>query len=170
MKKNLSAAAVLFLSAVMYSQVGINNTAPKATLDITAKTTDGSQAEGFIAPRLTGGQIQSADAKYDSNQKGAIVYATSGTSIPSTKTVNINGEGYYYFDGTLWQKMALPNSATNGLTASSGTVKLGGDLTEATMISDISSTKTFSFSSASPSTAFITIGASSLEGGGSYVR
>ncbi len=56
MKKNLSAAAVLFLSAVMYSQVGINNTAPQATLDIikgtgtvgAIKIADGTQGAGKV--------------------------------------------------------------------------------------------------------------------------
>ncbi len=38
---------------LFFSQVGINTPDPKASLDISAKTTDGSQPEGIIAPRLT---------------------------------------------------------------------------------------------------------------------
>ncbi|MDQ1162918.1 hypothetical protein QE422_003286 [Chryseobacterium sp. SORGH_AS 447] len=113
MKKNLSAAAVLLFSAVMYSQVGINNQSPKATLDITAKTTDGSKPEGIIAPRLTGDQIKAADGQYGSDQKGTIVYATSPVNSASTKTANINVEGYYYFDGSLWQKVGNTAAANS---------------------------------------------------------
>lgn len=118
MKKNLSAAVVLLFSAVMYSQVGINNQDPKATLDITAKTTDGSKPEGIIAPRLTGDQLKAADAQYGSDQKGAIVYATAPVTVSSTKTADITSEGYYFFDGSSWKKIgnsAAANSwALNG--------------------------------------------------------
>ncbi len=55
MKKNLIISGLLLLfSHAANSQVGINNISPKATLDITAKTTDGTKPEGVIAPRLSG--------------------------------------------------------------------------------------------------------------------
>ena len=63
MKKQFIFTALL-LSGLYYSQVGINNQAPKGTLDVTAKNTDGSTPEGFIAPKLTGDQIKSGDAVY----------------------------------------------------------------------------------------------------------
>ncbi len=103
--KKIALLTLLPLSAVLYSQVGINNDTPKATLDITAKTTDGSKPEGIIAPRLTGDQIKSADAQYGSDQRGAIVYALTAVSTASTKTANITGEGYYFFDGNIWQSV-----------------------------------------------------------------
>ncbi len=103
--KNIITLAVSLLSLTLYAQVGINNNAPKATLDITAKTTDGSKPEGLIAPRLTGDQIQAGDAQYGTAQKGSIVYATAAATAPSTKTANITAEGYYFFDGSAWQKI-----------------------------------------------------------------
>ncbi len=123
MKKNLSAAAVLMFSAAVYSQVGINTQAPKATLDIIAKNTNGTTAEGMIAPRLTGNQIQSADALYGADQRGAIVYITSPVTSSSTKTANITSEGYYYFNGSLWQNMGISGSpaTTWTLSGNSGT-------------------------------------------------
>lgn len=122
MKKNLSAAAALFFSAVMYSQVGINNASPKATLDITAKSTNGTTAEGIIPPRLTGDQMKASDANYGNDQKGAIVYVTAAVSSVSTKTVNITAEGYYYFDGGVWQKMGNGAAANSwGLNGNAGT-------------------------------------------------
>ncbi|NML58652.1 hypothetical protein [Chryseobacterium cheonjiense] len=103
--KYIITMAVLLISLDIKAQVGINNNFPKATLDITAKTTDGSKPEGLIAPRLTGDQLQAGDAQYGNAQKGAIVYATAAATSPSTKTANIISEGYYFFDGTAWQKI-----------------------------------------------------------------
>jgi hypothetical protein len=113
MKKNIILLTALAISSLAYSQVGINNETPKATLDITAKTTDGTKPEGIIAPRLTGDQIKLGDAQYDTPQTGAIVYATAAiTTTPTVtdKTKNITAIGYYYFDGAFWQ--ALNGAAT----------------------------------------------------------
>jgi len=111
-------------------------------LDITAKNTDGSTPEGVIAPRLTGDQIKAADTQYGSNQTGTLVYATAAVSSSTAKTANINAAGYYYFDGTIWQKVINSTtspvySANNGLTMSGNNVKLGGSLIEATTISGV---------------------------------
>lgn len=95
----------LFFTTLVFSQVGINNSNPQATLDVTAKTTDGSRPEGLITPRLTGNQIRSGNASYTTAQTGAIIYATSGDSAPAGKTINITAPGYYYFDGSIWQKI-----------------------------------------------------------------
>lgn len=98
-------ALLTSLSATLSAQVGIGTPAPSATLDIVASTTDGSKPEGIIAPRLSGNQIQAADTKYTASQKGTIIYATSAVTVPTTKTANISSEGYYFFDGNLWQKI-----------------------------------------------------------------
>ncbi|WP_346984040.1 hypothetical protein [Chryseobacterium sp. POE27] len=57
--KQLTTTAVLLISMTTFAQVGINNTSPKATLDITAKT-NGTKPEGLIIPQLTGDQIRTA--------------------------------------------------------------------------------------------------------------
>ncbi|WP_294240880.1 phage tail protein [uncultured Chryseobacterium sp.] len=120
--KKIALLTLLPLSAVLYSQVGINNNLPKVTLDITAKTTDGSKPEGIIAPRLTGDQIKSADAQYGSDQRGAIVYALAAVSTASTKTANIAGEGYYFFGGNIWQRIGFGSDTSiyNGSGSLSG--------------------------------------------------
>lgn len=113
MKKNIIFLGALLLSSAAYSQVGINNEAPRATLDVTAKTTDGTRPEGIIAPRLTGDQIKSGDAQYDTAQIGTIVYATSAVGgTPAGKTINITSAGYYYFNGSLWTKFGSGSSAS----------------------------------------------------------
>jgi len=113
MNKKLSFAVALLFSISIYSQVGINTQDPKATLDIAARTTDGSRSEGIIAPRLTGDQIKAADALYGSTQKGTLIYATSGVTavVSGSKTANVTAEGYYYFDGSFWQKIINTASA-----------------------------------------------------------
>ncbi len=122
MKRKLSVMAILCCSVLVYSQVGINTQAPQATLDVTAKNTNGTTPEGLIPPRLTGNQVQAADAQYGVNQRGAIIYVTSPVTSPGTKTANITSEGYYYFNGSLWQNLSvssapsliLPNYVNNG--------------------------------------------------------
>ena len=98
-------------------RVGINNTTPKATLDITAKTTDGSQAEGFIAPRLTGSQIKAADTHYGVDQNGTLIFATSAVPLPTSKTVNITQAGYYYYDATNSTWKTFGGAATSSVVA-----------------------------------------------------
>jgi hypothetical protein len=102
MKHLFTTAAVLF-SMTAFAQVGINNTSPKATLDITAKTTDGSKPEGIIVPRLTADQIQLGT--YGSNQIGTLIYALAAATAPNTVTAEITEPGFYYFNGTKWKKI-----------------------------------------------------------------
>lgn len=104
-KNNYLVCVFMLLGTIVFGQVGINNTNPQATFDITAKTTDGSKPEGMIVPRLTGDQIKGGDTQYSVSQKGILVYALSAVTAASAKTVNITTEGYYYFDGNIWQKL-----------------------------------------------------------------
>jgi hypothetical protein len=127
MKKFITTAVSLF-SLTVLAQVGINNDSPKATLDITAKTTDGSKPEGLLAPRLTGDQIQTGDAMYTAAQKGMIVYATAAATAPSGKTANITAEGYYFFDGSAWQKITGGAAVSDATTTTKGILQLAGDL------------------------------------------
>ncbi|MFY7815348.1 MAG: hypothetical protein ACOVRK_09195, partial [Chryseobacterium taeanense] len=78
---------------------------------------------------------------YGTNQKGLIIYAISADSSPTSATANITAAGYYYFDGSAWQKMtgtssgdttndAWINDITNGLvklgTKADGTARSAG--------------------------------------------
>jgi hypothetical protein len=103
--KNFITIGLLLFCSCTFGQIGVNNQNPQATIDIAAKTTNGNKPEGIIAPRLTGDQIKLGDAQYGLNQKGTLIYATSAVTSASSKTVNIKTEGYYYFDGSIWQKV-----------------------------------------------------------------
>lgn len=96
-------------SQIFFSQIGFNTASPNATLDVVSKTTDGSRAEGLNAPRLTGDQVRMADSQYNTEQTGILIYATSAPTLTSPKTINITSEGYYYFDGNVWQKIINRN-------------------------------------------------------------
>ncbi|SEM77080.1 hypothetical protein SAMN05421856_106210 [Chryseobacterium taichungense] len=143
MKQLFTTAGVLF-SMTVFAQVGINNTSPKATLDITAKTT-GSKPEGLIVPQLTGDQIRAASTGstpvYGSAQKGLILFASAADTAPAGATANITAPGYYYFDGSVWQKIlgsssgdttndAFVNDTSNSMvkigTKSDGTARATG--------------------------------------------
>lgn len=107
MKRNQLLVTILIFTGILATaQVGINNQSPMATLDITAKTTNGTKPEGIIAPRLTGDQIKAGDAQYGASQIGTIIYATAAVTTASTKTAVITAPGYYYFDGSIWQKLS----------------------------------------------------------------
>ena len=95
----------------LHAQIGVNSNEPKVTLDVHAKATDNTTAEGITAPRLTRAQLASKDAKYTTAQTGAIVYVTDIAGTATAKTKNIVAIGNYYFDGTLWQTMG-PDAAT----------------------------------------------------------
>jgi hypothetical protein len=75
---------------------------PKATLDVRKGT---EKADGIIPPVLTGDELAGNDAKYGTDQTGAIVYVTAAVASPTTKTANVTAAGYYYFDGALWQTL-----------------------------------------------------------------
>lgn len=106
--KFLSLFFFLFIYGLSNAQVGIGNTDPKATLDITGSPSNALIADGVIAPRITGNQLTAKDAVYTSDQTGAIVYITSIPTPTTTKTVNITSPGFYYFNGTVWIGLTSP--------------------------------------------------------------
>ncbi|MBD8347060.1 hypothetical protein [Dysgonomonas sp. HGC4] len=102
-KKVLFSLCIAAASGALQAQVGVNNTDPKASLHITPQKTDGTTAEGIIAPNLTRAQLIGKDIRYTTAQKGAIVYVTAVDGTISPKTTKITTVGYYYFDGAVWQ-------------------------------------------------------------------
>ncbi|GAA4160340.1 hypothetical protein GCM10022217_24210 [Chryseobacterium ginsenosidimutans] len=127
-------AAFLFLSATVSAQIGVNTTAPKTTMDVSAKRdtsgniVDNTQLIGLQAPRLTRAELTANTATYGTNQQGAQIYITdvSGGTAAGQR-VNITTTGYYTFDGTLWQKMQDTNIYTgDGTLTGNRTLTQGG--------------------------------------------
>lgn len=128
MKKKIIFIGLLAISSLAFSQVGINTPTPKATLDIAAKTSDGSSPEGLIIPQLTGNQIKSADTQYGTAQTGTLIFATSAVSSveAGSKTEQMDVPGYYYFDGTKWIKIKENSWSTSGNAATDPAVHFIG--------------------------------------------
>lgn len=103
-KKLFLTTGILFFSISGYGQVGINNTNPRATLDITSSPGSTAKPDGVIPPRLKGSEVKAKDGAYGADQTGALIYVTEGLASGTTspKTHNIVESGYYYFNGTEW--------------------------------------------------------------------
>lgn len=113
MKKNVIILLMVISSSVAFSQVntGINTTTPMATLDVTAKEPTGTatDADGLLVPRVDRERAQSMTGV----EASTLIYVNSVSTGTQTGTaVNIDTEGYYYFDGSAWIKLNL-SSGTN---------------------------------------------------------
>lgn len=122
MKTTLTVVLASVLSNAALAQIGINTPMPIASLDIVAKRTDGSTAEGVLPPRLSGEEIKAGDSQYTENHAGTIVYASAAVRVPSSKTANIIAAGLYYYDGKMWQRM-LPGDPRKLNPQSAGDIK-----------------------------------------------
>ena len=108
----------LLFCLTLQAQVGVGTILPKATMDITGEPTVTSALDGVIAPRLTGAQLRAKT--YTAAQTAAIVYVNLADPSPAGQTVNVTEVGYYYFNGTLWIRMA-PESDDWKITGNSNT-------------------------------------------------
>ncbi len=151
----------ILLAGLVKSQegrVGINTVSPKTTLDVNGKSdSNGLSLSGDItglqAPRLTRAELTNkGNTLYGADQRGAIVYITdvSGGNNVSQR-VNITSVGYYYFDGTVWNRIASnsgallnPVTSDNGLTKTGDNIQLGGTLVKNTDIATAGFNTTFS--------------------------
>lgn len=149
MKKQFLAIAALAITSAATAQVGINNTTPTATLDITAKTPSGTTSstnEGLLIPRVTRERVNSITTPVTST----MVYVDDvSTGNATGASVNIDAVGFYYYNGVAWTKMGAGAGASvtanNGLTLTSGNVQLGGALTQPTLISGLTATNNLAF-------------------------
>ena len=100
--------ASILISSCAIAQVGINNTAPAASLDITAKNASGSTAnvEGLLIPRVDRQRAQSMTGIPVST----MIYVNSiATGTAAGTAVNIDAVGYYFYNGTVWTKLQTPS-------------------------------------------------------------
>ncbi|QTV05939.1 hypothetical protein [Faecalibacter bovis] len=101
-------AILVIMPFLGYSQVGIMELNPKATLHINASKNI-NYADGVIFPQLSLAELTSkGNNLYNTNHTGAIIYIhdISGGNRLSQRE-NIASIGYYFFDGTLWQKINI---------------------------------------------------------------
>lgn len=115
----------ILFPALAFSQIGINTSNPKSTLDITAKNADGSSTnvDGLLVPRIDRRRAQSMINILTST---LVFIDNSETGTQSGIAVNIDTVGYYYYDGKTWVKLHNP---TNASFASSNIYNANGTLT-----------------------------------------
>ncbi|WP_300685094.1 hypothetical protein [Chryseobacterium sp.] len=104
--KKIMITGFLCAYAFVCSQIGINTSAPNATLDVASTPAATTKPDGFLAPRITGSALKAKDTLYGTNQTGAIVYVTEGLAVTETspKTLAVVNRGYFYFNGSVWVK------------------------------------------------------------------
>lgn len=96
---------IFLISTFGYSQVGIGTLAPDSTLDIVATNPTGASTavDGILIPRVDRQRAQNMTGTITST----IIYVNSiATGTAAGTAVNINSTGFFYYDGTVWQKIA----------------------------------------------------------------
>jgi len=122
-KKIVTFSISLLLGSAVTAQVGINTKTPKVSLEI-ASTSPSNTADGIIVPRLKVEELAAKDKAYGNPQNGALVFVTSGIGKTNTKTSNVNGAGFYYYDApsSKWVPMVSASPDFNNLYTSHGTL------------------------------------------------
>ena len=126
MRKQITISLMLGVNLLVYSQVGINTTDPKSTLDIVASPLDLTKIDGVMIPRVKASDLNNKDALYKqttssvAGQTSTIVYVTEAVAGNNAfaKTAKVTSVGYYYFDGTVWQPLDINIYKDNGTLSS----------------------------------------------------
>lgn len=109
MKKKIIFSVFLLSSGLFFSQVGINNTNPKATLHVAAKSGTGTSTnpEGILIPAVDRERAQSMDGV----EISTLIFVNNINTGSQTGTaVNIDETGFYYFNGATWQPIQKKES------------------------------------------------------------
>jgi len=128
--KSLLFISIFLIANVASAQVGIgtNNPDSSSILDVS------SNSKGLLFPRLT------------SSQRDAITLPANGLTIYNT-TTNVLEINKGTTSLPVWESLGAANptlTASNGVSIASNNIKLGGTLTENTLIAQGSNTLTFS--------------------------
>lgn len=126
MRKIIFAIAVL-ATGFASAQVGVGNTDPKATLDITGDAASATTADGLLIPRLTGDELAAKDAVYLADQTGAQVYVTAAATNPAGKTAQVTTPGFYFYNGTVWTLLSDASKFVNTPASTSINLKFLSD-------------------------------------------
>ncbi|SHF68539.1 hypothetical protein [Chryseobacterium vrystaatense] len=118
-RKLLLSVGAFFFTVTISSQVGINTTNPAVTLDITAQNATGNfkNADGLLIPRVDRGRAQNMTGIPIST----LIYVNGIVTGDTTgNAVNIDAVGYYYYSGTVWEKLITPASANTNIYVTDG--------------------------------------------------
>ncbi|HCA08928.1 tail fiber domain-containing protein [Chryseobacterium sp.] len=137
--------AVTSLSVHVNAQVGVNTQTPASTLDVRAKETSGTSAvvEGLLIPRVDRQKAQSMTGVPVSTM---IYISSTATGAQTGTALNIDAEGYYYFNGTAWTKLAGNGTPVNNIYTNDGTLAGNRIVTQGTNTLAFTGTATNAFS------------------------
>lgn len=110
MKNARNKLALLFFlySVAGLAQVGVGTITPAATLDVTAANLTGTTVDGLLIPRVSRLRAQTMAGTPTST----IIYVNDVSNGTATgTTVNVTAAGFYFFNGTVWER--LGSGATN---------------------------------------------------------
>ncbi|WP_445453995.1 hypothetical protein [Flavobacterium sp. 25HG05S-40] len=113
---------ILFATSLSgYSQIGINTTLPASTLDITATNPTGTttNVDGILVPRVTRQRAQSMTSVPTSTM--VYIYEVA-TGTATGTTANVTSVGFYFYDGSVWQRIGTGGSSDWTLTGNGGTI------------------------------------------------
>jgi hypothetical protein len=118
MKNSRNKFAILFFlfSLVSMAQVGIGTPTPAATLDVTAASLTGTTVDGLLIPRVSRLRAQTMTGTPTST----IIYVDNIATGGIGTTINVTSVGFYFFNGTLWEKLGTAVSNEWALTGNSG--------------------------------------------------
>jgi len=103
-RKTLLLIIFLLIFNTAYSQIGINTAIPQSTLDINAKNPTGTatNADGILIPRVDRQRAQNMNTV----EISTIIYINDYTTGSQTgKAQNIDTNGFYYYNGSVWEKI-----------------------------------------------------------------
>lgn len=115
--RNKIAALFLLFSLAATAQVGIVTTNPQATLDVTAANLTGTTVDGLLVPRVSRLRAQTMTGTPTST----LIYIDdiSNGTLAGT-TINVTTVGFYFFNGTVWERLASGAANAWNTTGNSG--------------------------------------------------
>lgn len=122
MKSTRNKIATLFFlfSVAGMAQVGVGTSAPAATLDVTAANLTGTTVDGLLVPRVSRLRAQTMTGTPTST----LIFVNDVSNGTATgTTVNVTAAGFYFFNGTVWERLA---SGANNAWAITGNTGLSG--------------------------------------------
>lgn len=108
----------MLLSVTCVAQVGVGTTTPSSTLDVTALNATGTSTnvDGLLIPRVNRQRARLMSGIPTST----LIYVNAINSTKTGQAINIDTIGFYYFDGSVWQKLIMANNDWS-LTGNTGT-------------------------------------------------
>ncbi|WP_415327154.1 hypothetical protein [Chryseobacterium sp. MMS23-Vi53] len=121
MRKRLLITGMLSVASLAFAQVGINTQQAETTFDIVAKDSKGTSRvpEGLLIPRVDRERAQSMFGVPIST----LIYINDiSTGSAAGIAANVDEVGYYYYNGTVWTKIAEGSSNNIHVYNSNGTI------------------------------------------------